>query len=254
MSSTNKTTNYDLSQFVGTDKPAWLTDYNQDMTKIDTGIHAAQLTATGADGKADANTTNIGDMSYLSTTAKNTLVAAINEVDNAADSAYNVASNASQTAQTANTNVGNLAAAFNLTNFSDHTATKTGSGTFRQDFDKLKVAKNADGSICKIYGFVQIYNPSNITEVKITQTGLAPTSDITIAGAGLARLLKEGVGASGQSEDYWKPVDLTIKTNGDVIIGLPTASTPYYANGSFMWWYPPTLLFVKNFGDTPTPE
>ena len=35
MSSTNKTTNYDLSQFVGSDKPAWLSDYNQDMSKID---------------------------------------------------------------------------------------------------------------------------------------------------------------------------------------------------------------------------
>ena len=35
MSSTNKTTNYELSQFLGTDKPAWLSDYNTDMSKID---------------------------------------------------------------------------------------------------------------------------------------------------------------------------------------------------------------------------
>ena len=34
MSSTNKTPNYQLSQFVGSDKPAWLADYNQDMSKI----------------------------------------------------------------------------------------------------------------------------------------------------------------------------------------------------------------------------
>ena len=54
MSSTNKTTNYELSQFVGSDKPAWLQDYNADMSKIDTGIHNAATTATGADGKADA--------------------------------------------------------------------------------------------------------------------------------------------------------------------------------------------------------
>lgn len=38
MSSTNKTTNYNLSQFVGTDVPSWLGDYNGDMGKIDKAI------------------------------------------------------------------------------------------------------------------------------------------------------------------------------------------------------------------------
>ena len=39
MASTNKTTNLQLSQFTSTDKPAWLGDYNQDMSKIDTAVH-----------------------------------------------------------------------------------------------------------------------------------------------------------------------------------------------------------------------
>lgn len=38
MSSTNKTANYELSQFVGTDIPSILNDYNGDMRKIDTAI------------------------------------------------------------------------------------------------------------------------------------------------------------------------------------------------------------------------
>ena len=38
MASTNHTANYSLSQFTQTDKPAWLGDYNQDMSKIDTGM------------------------------------------------------------------------------------------------------------------------------------------------------------------------------------------------------------------------
>ena len=61
MGATNHTTNYNLSQFDPTDKPAWLQDYNGDMTKIDAGINtaqlaadAAQLTANTADGKADS--------------------------------------------------------------------------------------------------------------------------------------------------------------------------------------------------------
>lgn len=39
MSATNKTANYELPNFVGTDKPSWLTDFNGAMTKIDTTLH-----------------------------------------------------------------------------------------------------------------------------------------------------------------------------------------------------------------------
>lgn len=43
MSSTNKTTNYQLSQFVGNDIPSILNDYNGDMRKIDNAIHDASV-------------------------------------------------------------------------------------------------------------------------------------------------------------------------------------------------------------------
>ena len=43
MSSTNKTDNYQLSQFVGSDIPSILNDYNGDMRKIDTAIHNASV-------------------------------------------------------------------------------------------------------------------------------------------------------------------------------------------------------------------
>lgn len=35
MTATNKTENYQLSQFVGSDRPTWLVDYNNDMARID---------------------------------------------------------------------------------------------------------------------------------------------------------------------------------------------------------------------------
>lgn len=61
MSSTNKTTTLNLSQFVGTDKPDWLTDYNGDMEKIDawattadSDINAANNNASGAKTTAEA--------------------------------------------------------------------------------------------------------------------------------------------------------------------------------------------------------
>ena len=60
MSATNHTLNYELSQFLGTDKPAWLVDYNGDMAKIDAGMKAnadnissATSQAGSASDKAD---------------------------------------------------------------------------------------------------------------------------------------------------------------------------------------------------------
>ena len=101
MASTNKTSHYELSQYVGSDKPTYLTDYNNDMSAIDTGIYNAQTKANDAytlantaDGKADTGITNagyaqtdasaaltkIGTLASLDTTAKTDLVSAINEV------------------------------------------------------------------------------------------------------------------------------------------------------------------------------
>lgn len=52
MASTNKTTTLDLSQFVGTDKPDWLTDYNEDMGKIDGWATVANSNYNDATNKA----------------------------------------------------------------------------------------------------------------------------------------------------------------------------------------------------------
>ena len=117
MGSTNKTSNYELSQFLGSDKPAWLLDYNGDMLKIDTQMKAnadaasaAQSKADTADGKADDLRTDLttlnnqvndptglaADVATLSgtmntvtsligngepTTTDKTLIGAINELD-----------------------------------------------------------------------------------------------------------------------------------------------------------------------------
>ena len=94
MASTNKTANYDLSQFVGTDRPTWLGDYNSDMAKIDAQMkqnaddiasaaaggltsvnHTADLTGNGTSssplGVADtiAKKTDIPDVSGFATTS-----------------------------------------------------------------------------------------------------------------------------------------------------------------------------------------
>lgn len=52
MSSTNKTTNYQLSQYIGTDKPTYLGDYNGDMLKIDTQMKKNADSASSATASA----------------------------------------------------------------------------------------------------------------------------------------------------------------------------------------------------------
>lgn len=54
MSSTNKTTNYKLSQYIGTDKPTYLGDYNGDMLKIDNQLKKNADSASNAASAAGA--------------------------------------------------------------------------------------------------------------------------------------------------------------------------------------------------------
>ena len=92
MTATNHTENYNLSQFVGTDRPTWLGDYNGDMTKIDAQMkanadaieqataggltsvsHTADLTGNGTSGSplgvanTIARTSQIPDVSGFAT-------------------------------------------------------------------------------------------------------------------------------------------------------------------------------------------
>lgn len=48
MSATNATTNYALPIFIGTDKPAWLVDWNSAMTAIDAAIKGVDTDVQGA--------------------------------------------------------------------------------------------------------------------------------------------------------------------------------------------------------------
>lgn len=59
MSSTNKTTNLELSQFLGSDSPKWLTDYNADMEKIDAGYQTVKAQADATDLIVSGHTSSI---------------------------------------------------------------------------------------------------------------------------------------------------------------------------------------------------
>lgn len=237
MASTNKTTHYELSQYVGTDKPTYLTDYNNDMSAIDTGIYNAQTKADSAysaagiaDGKAgDAQTTansaltnagtantNIGTMANLNTTEKTTLVGAINEVNNR----------------------------LNFVSFKRFTENDYSvSNNAFWGGHNLNIAKTADGAYCKLYG--QINFAVNTTQsadsiFTITNTGLSVDSEFTVIGVGL-----EIIGDSAIRSIFRS--DVKFKTNGNLEINLTTLE----AGKDYTIILHPSVIQVKSFGDQP---
>ena len=107
MSSTNKTVTIELSQYVGTDKPTYLTDYNGDMLKIDNAIAAdrdsietAQNTADGAVAKADANKDSIDTINAEIEGSGTTpgIAARLNSVEGNVDSINSLIGNGTPTA------------------------------------------------------------------------------------------------------------------------------------------------------------
>lgn len=305
MSSTNKTTHYDLSQYIGSDKPTYLTDYNGDMNKIDTAIYDADalarvnesaignltdLTTTAKnnlvsainelDGEVTTNTanistntsnistnatnistnaTNIGNLNNLTTASKTNLVSAINEVDANSDSntsaigtltnlSTNEKSNLVGAINEVNYNVNN----FNLSSFEtitsftlynrdgnvDTSATATG---------EITVAKNSDGSLAKLYGRISINGINSTRRVKF-QTSLRPAETLNINGGGVRINISDING--NECIRTMNLTTLTINTNGlcEMEYGYNWSSSERV---DFLMIN--SLMFIKDFGDSPIP-
>lgn len=243
MASTNKTTNYELSQFIGTDKPAWLTDYNSDMGKIDAGVAAAQSTATGADGKATANASAIGTLSNLTTTAKTDLVSATNEVNTTAGTALNTATGAAGNATQAKNAVDALTDYLKLTQFTDIATNQivAASGTVNDSW--LKVACNADGTLGKIYGRVDFTsNSTGYSWQSMTvnvDTKLRPTTEFTISTAGAGNCMDATV------NQEIVQVNIVVKTDGKLELRFYSRN----ASKKYGLLFFPCIYFIQDFGD-----
>lgn len=271
MASTNKTTNYELSQYVGSDKPSYLNDYNQDMSRIDSGIHAAK-------SEADTNATAIGTLSSLTTTAKTNLVAAINEVDSEASTANSTAVQADGKADTNATAIGTLANLdttaktdlvsainevngktvtnagdisdlesalqnFNLTTFTTINASDmTITGGSVNPNAKLTIATNSDGSLFKLYGNLTVTNTSSNDIVISFSSSLRPTTAFDINPCGIML-------SASSTYKYPRWGNINVATNGTITITF--APLESYTGNVVLTIYP-CLYYAKDFGDTPS--
>ena len=224
MSSTNKTTNYDLSQYIGSDKPTYLSDYNGDMLKIDTAMKAnADNVALAISGVETATTT--------ANTANATATTASTNATSALGAAAQVASDLNafeQKFNLSNTKVYNA-------NSSDVSYPETLTLTNIQQFS-ITLAKNNDGSIFKLYGpiYAGCYGPGTC-KIELNNTGILVDEPYQINCVGYC----SWQGGNGVIRNVYANIE-----NNKITIGWYNASS---ANIGLQLW--PCIYFNANFGD-----
>lgn len=257
MSSTNKTTNYELSQYIGSDKPTYLGDYNSDMQKIDSQMKVNNTSSASANSKADTNATNIGTMSSLETTSSN-LVDAINEV-NAKSGDLNELESPETTdlvsaVNSVNEKIGNtidlntinknntvsaINEIINYFNLNTHQVFSGQNVTNRTNVGNLSIfsvtlSRNSNSDFFKLHGIIQV-TPNSAGNVYFEiPTNLTISKEYNIANAGMV------INTAGANSR----LTLTLKTNGNIQFGF------YSNNGLAQFIYlPPCLYINKDFSD-----
>ena len=173
MSSTNKTPNYNLSQYVGTDKPTYLGDYNGDMLKIDTQMKENADAATNAESSA-------GEAVSKATQAQNSVEALSTRVGTVETSVTSQGQTVTQLNNTVNTlvqdntankgNITNLQSELQKNTFTDLTISGT-SGP------NVKASYNEFLKILNIYGNDSIPGGTTARRVLFHIDGYSAQSD-----------------------------------------------------------------------------
>ena len=260
MSATNTTTNYNLPIFIGSDKPAWLVDFNGAMNAIDAQMKTnADAIATKSPILTFNDTTEIdftktGDVitaslaSGVSDKVGRALVKPISAP--AADQIVGIDTNGDQAAFDIGSGLFNdsgtlKAVDLNLTatqiELTDIVVETTGF-SLTTNTGNMAVAKNADGPIGKIYGRLRVTKSTSSNSACVLRLPVkvaAIDSAIAISPAGLSQVTTATSGG---------PISLTtvvnIATDGTIKL-----SATIFANKTMDIYFFPSLYFFKDFGD-----
>jgi hypothetical protein len=237
MSSTNKTNYYKLSQYIGTDKPTYLGDYNSDMSKIDTGIHEVQETATTANqtaGSAEAKVTALSPSVEALQNDMTEVKASVTTLtlDNAQTKKdvgvlKQEVSSVKTTANGAQSDVTNLNAAI-LNTLKNRMTPVTGlSGN-------VNAIYNAKMNLISINGHLQVASPTQVgTNIAI---GKLP-ANIPMPSENKYYYFVAGL-TKDLADNYRRvPADVTIDTNGNIIVSNPLGGAVHDININLMNFY-----------------
>ena len=262
---TNETDNYDLPQFVGTDKPTWLGDFNTAMASIDSAIaeNASDISSldtrvTSAEGTASQASSDVASLQSTVSSLSSSVTSATTTANNAqstATSALNTANTADGKADTNASAISSLTprvtqceadiANINLDNHATYTTSNmnhTGTYTINSG-SVVNLAYNEDGSLAKIYGVVLAQSMTAQGNITI-QTPLRPESDIEFAGCADAYIYKYGSPLAVYS---LRQQSYTLSTTG--LLTIPMGKTGS-SDATYVSLHA-CLLFIKDFGDTP---
>lgn len=237
MSSTNKTNYYSLSQYIDSDKPTYLSDYNSDMSKIDAGIHGVQETATTANQTAGSAEAKVSALSPSVEALQNDMSGVKASVQSlTVDNAQNKKdlgtlkeeiSSVKTTANGAQSEVTNLNADIERTLKDTVTLVSGLRGT-------VNAVYNAKMNLISINGHLNVSSPTtvgtNISIGKLPSSIPAPSANKTFYF--VAGLIKES------TSNYSRvPADITIDTNGNIIVSNPLGGSAYDININLMNFY-----------------
>ena len=147
MASTNKTSNYELSQFLGTDKPTFLSDYNGDMLKIDTAIKGVDTKAESAQSTANtavASAQGAVDAAGQAQTDATAAVTTANTASSVANTAADTANNAQSTAVLAKNTADSAATAAATADSKAVAASAKATSAFKMETDTVEVTAASD--------------------------------------------------------------------------------------------------------------
>ena len=247
MSATNKTTNYEFPVFIGTDKPAWLVDWNGAMNLIDTAIKQAET-------KADQAGTDVGSIQSdiitinSSITTLNNAVSQLRIDTNANTGAINtiqeLIGNGTPTT-TDHTIIGAIneinAKVLDFT-FSQHNVAVASSNITVASSTNVNCLLNVNKKVGKIYGFIagpvtQAITSSNNIVATLTITGLNTTEAYTVEGYMASRY------ASGVTSNNTARLRFNVGNTVDILCNVANVGDDITIS------LPPCLLFLEDLGD-----
>ena len=262
MSATNETTYLKLPQFVATDKPTWLGDFNNAMLKIDNNAAATNNTLTGipaqiavVDQKADAAVSTANSAKTTATSAQSTATAAQSTATAAQSTANAAASDIAKVkaylVELPNKGKKTDSNGISFVNASGASVGVTGA------ISKVNIqwALNEDGTYGKIYGSVILVNctipPGIFARIPANTIPIGkPSAAYNIDCAGVSAVVR------GTSPNYTMTRLISsyfrINPNGAIDITLsPTeGSTPATQVTTFLF---PCVYYFEDFGDSPVP-
>lgn len=262
MSATNHTSNYNLPQFIGTDKPTWLTDVNGAFSAIDSQMKTNADNISTASSTATSASTAVGTLANLNTTDKTSCVNAINEVNTDLGTTKGVVTSQGLAISTNASDISTINSKLTLSDIDTVDTTTIWSGISGDG--SLTLAQSADGSVFKLYGSVYLNNDTSSTITKNltaiaglsgkygVATGLflnsAHTSAYTVTPCGIESRKDKN---SGYINTIYDSTFVVGTDNQIYIYNSSSASKSYGGKTETRLFFTPCIYFDSDFGDNP---